>query len=75
MARQKVADGVCRLQRSEDEQGVINDEVPCFATENSTENDAAPPANREVVTGFSRNTETEARTEHSIFSKVLSVEG
>lgn len=53
--------------------GVINDDVPCFVTEESPNDDAVHPKYCEAVVEYWGSTETESRTEHRGPGAVLTV--
>lgn len=63
-----------QLQSGEEEQDVIHDEVPYFATEGSAGGDATQPDHREAVIVFWSYIKTKARMEHIICSTVVDVE-
>lgn len=62
-----------RLWRSEEEQDVLDDEVPCFVTESSPGGSAAQSEHRKAVIASCGSIEAETRTEHTTYSTVLSI--
>lgn len=61
--------------RSKKEQNVINDEVSGYATGSNPGNDAQQPDHSEGMITLRDITETETRTEDTVYILILSVEG
>lgn len=70
----KIADEMSGLGGGEKKQDVIEDGVPCIATNGSLSKDAAQPEHHEAVIVFLDSIEAENRTEQAASSTVLSID-
>lgn len=62
-----------RLQKGDEKQDAVDDELLCFVTEGSPNKNAAQYEHREAVSAFSDKTEVETWTEYNTSSSVLGV--
>lgn len=69
--RHKLADEVYRLRRSGKELKFLDEEVPCFATEDSQGKDQKKPRHCSAVIVSWSSTKAETRTEHTVPRTVL----
>lgn len=70
----EVSNEVYRLRRSEKNQDMVDDQVPCFVTEGGPSGNAAQPEHLEAVKVTWDNTEAEARKGHKTSTTVHNVD-